>query len=125
MNFIFAFAILIQGCSNNEVENMSIEYVNKISNGDDTYIELLTNDKRLGSSKKVIEILIDKWRNDVQNKGGLKSLSVNKTKFSEDGNTAEVTLDLEYGNKTQGSYTVDLEKEDNRWKVSFLFYLNN
>jgi hypothetical protein len=115
---------LLAACNRqSEPEKLAVDYIKKISvPGGDSYFEMLTNLNNSDPNPQFIRIIVDKWRENVARKGGLKTVSIKKSEV--DGATTKVLLDLVYGDGKTAIFPVNIIKEDSKWKVSFIFYFN-
>lgn len=66
---------------------------------------------------KKVEGLLGMATKELEKKGGLKKVTIDKEEISEDGLKAEVEYTQEYGNGKTKKDDVDLIKVDGKWKM--------
>ena len=67
--------------------------------------------------EQVVELLSDKMGKSLESKQGIASFSVEKADLAEDGESANVSYTINYGDGTSKSDGIKVVKVDNEWKI--------
>lgn len=86
--------------------------VNEISFPEDATPEQVEETKKMFTA-----LLTEKGSKQIEEKGGIQSYEVVEETISEDGKTAQVKIDIKYGNGTNEVETFDLVLVDGEWKL--------
>lgn len=131
--FLFAtvclFAVLLSGCESNSPESVAKKSLQCLIDKDyKGYMDLVyISDKNGKRSEADIEKLRSEWvelleqkiDKEYAKKGGLKSYEITKVEMQEDGQKANVTAKIKYGNDSEDDTDVTLVKApDGKWMVS-------
>lgn len=105
-------------------EAVAKEFVTAMTNADtDRFLELMdTSDieaAELDQMRPKLETIFQMMKQELDEKGGIKSIDVVSSEIAEDGNTAQVTLKMTMGNgESEDMPPMPLKKVDGKWKVA-------
>ena len=112
-------AIAFAACgSSNTPEAVAQKYLKAQQKSDwDTYFKLRASDTELSKEDK--QMLIAKGDAELKELGGIESFEIKETEMAEDGQSAKVKYDIEYGNgKVKENEVLKLVLVDGKkWKV--------
>lgn len=122
-SFLILFALssastAIAGCEWQNTPGKTVErFQRHLAAGEvESAINLLSRDITNNISREKIRFALRQGVKDIQDKQGIRQLTVTRENIV--GDTASVSYTLTYGNGTQESQTVALVKEQGQWKLS-------
>ena len=101
--------------------DISIKFLNSMAAGDvDAVIDIMGGTTEGASEDEVAKMnaLVLAQQEEIEGKGGIKSVDVVEEKISEDGSKATVKLKVVYGNGDEDTQKYKYNMTDGKWKYS-------
>lgn len=106
-------ALLFAACSSNSPEGAVKSYLKSLQKGDyATVVKLMGIDDKDGEFSAMIQ---EKLKESVEKNGGISSFSVGKAEISEDGNSAVVPFEVNFGNGEKKEDTQKVKLVEGKW----------
>jgi hypothetical protein len=126
MGFIATLTIVLIGCSSSSPDSVAEGFFRHIAAGSfDKALDLVDMTMPEGTKKSEVEYVQGKTRasmtamqEEINEHKGLKSIKVEKTEYSEDKKSAQVSLLLTFKDDTTKNESVKLTKTDKGWKIN-------
>ena len=113
-------ALAFVSCSKNSPEGVVQEYVTCMQKGQyEEAIDLFQFKKEPTDEQKqqYASVLRDKVGKEIDKKGGISGVEVTNVEMAEDGNSANVSYTIKYGDGTAKACTDKVVNVDGKWKL--------
>jgi hypothetical protein len=113
-------ALAFVSCSKNSPEGVVQEYVTCMQKGQyEEAIDLFQFKKEPTDEQKqqYASVLRDKVGKEIDKKGGISGVEVTNAEMAEDGNSANVSYTIKYGDGTAKASTDKVVNVDGKWKL--------
>jgi len=113
-------ALAFVSCSKNSPEGVVQEYVTCMQKGQyEEAIDLFQFKKEPTDEQKqqYASVLRDKVGKEIDKKGGISGVEVTNVEMAEDGNSANVSYTIKYGDGTAKASTDKVVNVDGKWKL--------
>lgn len=118
--FLSVMLLMFTSCAEMTPGKAAVKYVNYLKDGKyEKYVDAMYQEDGITSEERTQFIALSKEKGDkaIQEKKGIKEVTLLKEKIAEDGLTASVELELTYGDGTKEKGDYDMIKVDKEWKM--------